>query len=132
MTPTKQGQIVKFHTPFPDEGANQHYVVLQIKIDGIKDRADIRPLGTNLPFPPINTVKLSDLEVVLVSTDDLLGEMVTIRKSDTSEITSKVLSSNEKNIVLDLSKEDSGVNTNVHLKILDEKGGEHEGTLVIR
>lgn len=30
MKPTKEGQIVKFHTSLPDENPNQLYVVLEV------------------------------------------------------------------------------------------------------
>lgn len=63
MIPNKTGQLVKFHTPLPDENPKQLYVVLEIIIDDIRPRADIMPLNTGLPFPPINTVLLNDLEV---------------------------------------------------------------------
>ncbi len=132
MEPTKEGQIVKFHTPLPDENPNQHYVVLELKIDGQRDRADIRPLGTNLPFPGINTVKLSDLEVVAVSTNDLIGEFVTIQKADYSEVLGKVINVSEQKINLDLSKGITGVETNVWLTVQDKLGVKHVGTLVVR
>lgn len=92
MKPTKEGQIVKFHKPVEGENPNQLYVVLEVKIDGERDRADIQPLGTELAFPGINTVLLEDLEVVEVETNDLLGNSVTVRKSDSSEVTGKVIS----------------------------------------
>ena len=44
MKPTKEGEIVKFHTPPAGENPNQLYVVLAIKIDGVRDRADIQSL----------------------------------------------------------------------------------------
>lgn len=60
MLPNKEGQIVKFHTPLEDEDPNQIYVVLELKEDGERSRADIQPLGTEWAFPPIITVLLSD------------------------------------------------------------------------
>jgi transcription antitermination factor NusG len=132
MLPTKKGQIVKFHAPMEDENPNQLYVVLELKIDGERDRADIQPLGTNLPFPGINTVSLQDLDVVEVETSDLIGHQVTIQKSDFSEATGKVLSTSKQKIFLDLSNNIHGVETNVWLTILDGNGNEQTGTLVIR
>lgn len=64
MKPDKKGQVAKFHTPLPDENPNQLYVVLDIIKDIEKPRAEIEALNTGLPFPPINTVLLDDLEVV--------------------------------------------------------------------
>ena len=132
MLPTKKGQIVKFHAPMEDENPNQLYVVLELKIDGERDRADIQPLGTNLPFPGINTVSLQDLDVVEVETSDLIGHQVTIQKSDFSEAPGKVLSTSKQKIFLDLSNNIHGVETNVWLTILDGNGNEQTGTLVIR
>jgi hypothetical protein len=42
-----------------------------------------------LTFPPINKVCLDDLEVVKVSTQDLIGHFVTI-KSDYSQVEGRV------------------------------------------
>ena len=114
------------------ENPNQLYVVLELKIDGKRDRADIQPLGTNLPFPGINTVSLNDLEVVEVETADLIGHEVTIQKTDFSEAIGKVVSAKNKKIFLDLSKNTNGVETNVWLTIQDNNGRKHEGTLVVR
>lgn len=131
MIPTKEGQIVKFHTPLADENPDQQYVVLQIKEDGEKFRADIKALNTGLSFPPVNTVLLSDLEVIEVDTADLIGHIVTINKSDFSQVVGKVIKVSEQKINLDLSKGIHGVETNVWLTILDDKGNEHMGTLYI-
>lgn len=131
MKPTKQGQIAKFHTPLPDENLNQLYVVLEIIEDDERPRADIQALNTGLSFPPINTVRLNDLEVVEVSTQDLIGHVVIINKSDYSQIEGKVISVSEQKINLDLSKGITGVETNVYLTIVDKQGKEHMGTLFV-
>ena len=94
MKPVKQGQIVKFHTPLPDEDPEQLYVVLEVISEDVRPRADIRALNTGLSFPPIYSVRLSDLEVVEVDTQDLLGHKVTINKSDFSQIEGKVIKVN--------------------------------------
>lgn len=91
MKPNKPGQVAKFHTPLPDEDPDQLYVVLEIKEDVEKPRADIKALNTGLSFPPINTVLLDDLKVVEVDTSDLMGYEVTIQKADYSEATGKVV-----------------------------------------
>lgn len=132
MKPTKEGQIVKFHTPLPGENPNQLYVVLEVKIDGERDRADIQALGTGLAFPGINTVMLSDLETVEVDTADLIGHHVTVQKSDYSEVTGKVVEVRNQKIMLDLSKGVKGVETNVWLTVLDHAGLKHSGSLVVR
>jgi hypothetical protein len=131
MTPNKQGQIVKFHTPLEGENAEQLYVVLQITNDDERPRADIQALNTGLAFPPINTVRLNDLEVVEVSTQDLIGEYVTINKSDYSQLYGKVINVSEQKINLDLSNGIYGVETNVYLTVVDKNGKEHMGTLFV-
>ena len=131
MKPNKPGQVVKFHTPLPDEDPDQHYVVLEIKEDVEKPRADIKALNTDLSFPPIYTVLLEDLKVVEVDTSDLMGYEVTIQKADYSEATGKVVRVSEQNISLDLSKGVKGVETNVWLTIQDKNGIEHTGNLFV-
>lgn len=132
MTPSKIGQVVKFHTPLPDENPDQLYVVLEIKEDGERSRADIKPLHTGLSFPPINTVRLNELIVVELPTNELIGHHVTITKSDYSEAEGRVIKTSEQKINLDLTKGVKGVETNVWLTILDDDGKEHTGTLVVR
>jgi len=63
MEPTKPGQIVKFHTPYQDESADQLYEILAINKSENSERANIRALNTILKFPPINTVNLRDLSL---------------------------------------------------------------------
>jgi hypothetical protein len=131
MKPNKIGQVAKFHTPLPDENPNQLYVVLEIIEDDERPRADIKALNTGLSFPPINTVKLDDLEIVEVDTADLVGHNVTINKADYSQATGKVVKVSEQKIMLDLTKGVKGVETNVYLTIEDENGKEHSGTLFV-
>jgi hypothetical protein len=131
MTPNKKGQIAKFHTPLPDENPNQLYVVLEVIEDDERPRADIQALNTGLSFPPINTVRLTDLEVVEVSTQDLIGHTVTINKSDFSQASGKVIKVDEQKIMLDLTKGVKGVETNVWITIVDNAGKEHMGTLYV-
>lgn len=82
MRPNKPGQVVKFQTPLPDENPDQLFVVLEIKDDVEKPRADIKALNTALSFPPIYTVLIDDLEVVEVDTSDIVGHIVTINKAN--------------------------------------------------
>ena len=131
MRPNKNGQVAKFHTPLPDENPDQLYVVLEIKEDDKRPRADIKALNTGISFPPINTVLLDDLEVVEVDTADLVGHQVTINKADYSQATGKVVKVSEQKIMLDLTKGVKGVETNVLLTIEDESGKEHTGTLFV-
>lgn len=125
------GQVVKFHTPLPDENPDQLYVVLEIKEDNQRPRADIKALNTGLSFPPINTVLLDDLEVVEIDTVDLVGHQVTINKPDYSQATGKVVKVSEQIIMLDLTIGVKGVKTNVWLTIEDESGKKHTGTLFV-
>lgn len=131
METVKEGQIVKFHTPLLDENPDQLYVVLQVISDDDRPRADIQALNTGLSFPPINSVRLADLEEVKVDTQDLLGHKVTINKSDFSQVEGKVIKVSEQKIQLDLTRGISGVETNVWLTVLDDQGIEHMGTLYV-
>ena len=131
MTPTKVGQVAKFHTPNADEDPNQLYVVLEIKGDDDSARVDIKALNTGLSFAPISTVMLNDLEVVAVDTADLIGHTVTINKADYSQATGKVLKVSEQKIMLDLSKGVKGVETNVWVTIIDNNGNEQMETLFV-
>lgn len=131
MRPSKIGQIARFHTPLPHEDPNQLYVVLEIKEDVERPRADIKPLNTGLSLPPINTVFLKDLEVVEVGTLDLIGHKVTINRADQSQSTGKVVKVREEKVMLDLNPGVHGVETNVWLTIEDENGVEQIGTLFV-
>lgn len=131
MRPNKQGQIVRFHSPLPDEDPDQLFVVLEVIENTDRPRADIKALNTGLPYPPINTVLLGDLEVVEVDTNDLIGHNVTINKADYSQATGKVIKVSEQKILLDLTKGINGVETNVWLTIEDENGKQQTGSLLI-
>jgi len=131
MKPNKKGQIVRFHTPNPDENPDQLYVVLEIHTDVEKPRALIKALNTGLSFPSVNTVLVDDLVVVEVCTSDLIGYHITIKKSDYSEVEGKVTNVREQKIMLDLTKGVKGVETNVLVTVIDNDGKEHTGTLFI-
>jgi hypothetical protein len=131
MRPNKIGQVVKFHTPYPDEDPNQHYVILEIHFDVEKPRAQIQELNGGESLPSLITVLVEELELVEVETADLLGHYVTINKPDVSQATGKVVKVDEHKVLLDLSKLVKGVETNVWLTIEDETGKEHFGTLFV-
>lgn len=131
MKPINKGQIVKFHTPLPEENPNQLYVVLEVITDDERSRADIQALNTGLSFPPINTVRLGDLEVVQVDTSDLVGHKVTINKSDYSQVEGRVIKVSEQKVEVNLSNAVHGVETNVWLTVIDNEGVEHLGTLFV-
>jgi len=131
MKPNKEGQIVKFHTPIADENPNQLFVVMEVKEDNERPRVDIMALNTGLTFPPINTVSLNDVEVVEVSTKDLIGSKVIINKPDSSQVEGRVKSVADEKVLLDLTKGELGVETNVSLTVVDREGKEHTGTLFV-
>jgi hypothetical protein len=131
MKPSKSGQIAKYHTPMEGENPEQVYVILELHEDVERPRAKIQALNTGLAFPPVNTVLLNDLEVVEISTIDLIGHFVTINKSDYSQVKGKVISVSEPKINLDLSQGASGVETNVYLTIVDSQGLQHDGILFV-
>jgi hypothetical protein len=132
-TPTKVGQIVKFHTPYPDENPNQLYVLLEIfeYDDNRKPKADIKPLNTGLSFPPINKVLLDDLEIAEVDTTDLIGFEASIKKEDHSIVSGKVIEVLNPKQRIDLSKIGERVETNVSVTIQDTSGNTHNGFLTV-
>jgi hypothetical protein len=131
--PTKVGQIVKFHNPFPDENPNQLYVLLEIfeYDESFKPKADIKPLNTGLSFPPINKVLLEDLEIADVDTTDLIGFNSSIRKEDYSIVSGKVIEVLNSKQRIDLSKIGERVDTNVSVTIQDASGNAHYGFLTV-
>lgn len=132
MTPSKTGQIVKFHTPFEDEDPNQLYVVLEIKGDDDSTRVDIKALNTGLAFPPISTVILDELEVAMINTSDLIGHTVIIDQADYSQVSGKVVEVIDQNGMFDLNKEANGVETNVRVTIKANNGKVNTGTLFVK
>jgi len=64
MSAFKVGQVVKFLKPFPDEDPEQPYIVKEVK-EGYEDtRIDISPLNIGLAFPPVYTVRSTELTLV--------------------------------------------------------------------
>jgi RNase P/RNase MRP subunit p29 len=131
MKPTKVGQVVKFHTPYPDEDPNQLYVIIEIKGDDDTTRVDIKALHTGFSFPPISTVLLKDLITVELPTEELIGHEVTIVKSDKTMTKGRVTRVSDSKVNLDLNKVAKGVTTNVFLTVVDKNGTEVEGTLFV-
>lgn len=131
MSTIQEGQVVKFHTPMKDENPSQQYVVLEINNDVEIPRAKIKALNTGLPFPPVSQVLISDLEIVEVSTDDLIGHIAFITKADCSKVLGKIVAVNKKNIDLNLSVNTDGVDTDVVVTVIDKDGLEHSGTLFV-
>jgi hypothetical protein len=131
MKSIKKGNIVKFHTPLPNENPNQLYVVLEVIEDDERPRADIQALKTGLSFPPINTVRLDDLQEAEVNMNELIGHKVTINKSDYSQAEGRVIKVSEQKIEVNMSNGVHGVETNVWLTIVDNDSVEHLGTLFV-
>ncbi len=131
MKPNKAGQIVKFHTPYPDENPNQLYVILEIHEDVEKPRALIKELKKGLPFPSIITVLVKDLVIAEVDTSDLLHQKVKIFKADNSLVEGNVIKVSEKKVIPEMTVSENGVKTDVFLTIIDNKGVEHTGKLYI-
>lgn len=131
LRPNEPNQIVKFHTPYPDEDPNQLYLLLEVFDygDDRKATATIKALIKGWSFLPINTVFLEDLEVAEVNTTDLIGFSATMFKND-GERTSGIITAtkNEKQVV-SLSKQEKRVATNVQISINDKDGELHNGTL---
>lgn len=131
MRPNKPGQVVRFHTPLPDEDPQQLYVALEIIEDDERPRALIKALPADRFLPLINSVSLNDLEVVKVDTTDLIGHNITMKDADNSQASGKVIKTGHPKLMLELEKGDKGVDTNVWLTIEDKNGVEHTGTLFV-
>ncbi len=131
MVPIKNGQIVKFHTPLEDENPNQLYVVVELFLDKEIPLASIQALGTGLSIPPIMKVKIEDLTVEEVTTDDLIGSEVTIIDGSSTEHKGHVISARDQKILLDMEQRDGKVLTNVWLTISNNEKIEHSGYLLV-
>lgn len=131
--PDKAGQLVKYHTPFPDENPNQLYLVLEIFEygEGIKPKATTRALNTGWSFPPTQKVLLEDLQIAEVDTTDLIGFRVSLIKEDQTKATGKVISLAMDKQLVNLVKLENRVETNVKIAIRDDAGTIHHGTLLV-
>lgn len=134
MRPNKVGQVVRFHTPYPDEDPDMIYHLLDFDDSGRfpTPPADIQPIFSKLTFVPINRVKLEDLEVVEFDLKDLMGYPVVLVKKDNTEVTGRVVHLHQEKIIPVLTKiNGKGVETNILLTIKDSKGELHEGLLFV-
>ena len=129
MRPNKIGQVAKFHRPLPDEIPNQLYIVTEIFSADERLDSDIKALNIGLSLPPVNNVKLEDLEIVEIDTADFVGYNLIINKADYSQAKGKVVKLSVQKIILDFSNGVKGVETNVLLII--ENGKAHQGTLCV-
>ena len=131
--PDKVGQLVKYHTPFPDENPNQLYLVLEIFEygEGIKPKALTKALNTGWSFPPTQKVLLEDLQIAEVDTSDLIGYRVSLIKEDQTKATGKVISVEMDRQIVNLAKFENRVETNVQIAIQDDAGTIHHGSLLV-
>lgn len=132
MTPTKQGQIVKFKKPLQDEDSNQLYVITEVFLDKEFPLATIKALGTGLSFPPVSKVKLEDITVEEVATGDLLGTLVSVLNEESQQFQGKVISAKDEKILLDMEEKNGVVFTNVWLTVADTDGNQHSGNLLVK
>ncbi len=133
LHPNQPGQIVKFHTPYPDEDPNQLYLLLEIfeYDDDMKSAATIKALIKGWSFLPVNKVFLEDLEVAEVDTTHLIGYRATIIKNDGQRISGIITATKKEKQVVSLSKQENQVKTNVQVSINDALGKSHQGTLAV-
>jgi hypothetical protein len=64
MLSFKVGQVVKFEKPYPDEDPEQAYIVKEVKVGYEDTRIDISPLNLGLAFPPVYTVRSTELILI--------------------------------------------------------------------
>jgi hypothetical protein len=131
MRPNKIGQVAKCQRPLPDENPNQLYIETGIFTANERLVSDIKSLNTDLSLPPVNNLKLEDLEIVEIDTVDFVEYNLTINKVDYSQAKGKVVVLSVQKIILDFSNGVKGPETNVWLTIQDENGTEHTGTLFV-
>ena len=82
-------------------------------------------------IPQINTVKLSDLTVVKVSTRDLIGYPVSIVDNKGCKHSGKVIEAEKEELFLEMEVDSNEVKTNVLLSILDRADTVHKGYLLV-
>jgi hypothetical protein len=134
MRPNKIGQVVRFHTPYPDEDPDMIYHLLDFDDSGNfpTPPALIQPIFSKLSFKPINRVRLEELELVEFDMKDLLGYPVAIIKEDNSLVEGKVINLHREKMFPELHvKRGKGIETNVKLTIRDREGLDHEGLLFV-
>jgi hypothetical protein len=104
MRPNKIGQVAKFHRRLPDEIPNQLYIVTEIFSADERLDSDIKALNIGLSLPPVNNVKLEDLEIVEIDTADFVGYNLIINKADYSQAKGKVVKLSVQKIIRCIKK----------------------------
>jgi hypothetical protein len=131
MIPTNVGDVVKFHTPYPDEDPNQLYVVVELMTDVEKPRALIKAVSSDSLFTSTNTVLINDLETVQIDTSELIGYYTSIKLENDLTVLGTVVKVNETKQRVSLHKATDGVDTNVMVTILDENERKITGNLFV-
>ena len=131
MNSIKQGNVVKFKDPLPDEDPNQLYVVLEI-LKGERTDAKIMALGTSMKIAPVNVVPVEDLVVTDINTKDLLGQKVSIKKENNSIVQGVVIASGKETIQPKFTDSSSGhITTNLTVFVKDKDDKIHKGLLIV-
>jgi hypothetical protein len=127
--PTKQGQIVRFHTPFADENPNQIFIVNEIFFDVEKPRAIIKTIGGTFGWSLTSSVSVEDLELVPYNNSDLIGQNANIEKGKLS-FSGKILQIINPEEPIEFEKNPNQITTNLEAVILDNNNIRHQGKLV--
>ena len=130
MQPTKSGQIVRFHTPFPDENPNDRFVVTEIHHYDDETLATIQQLGAGV-FGHSGDYPVKDLEVAGIGTTDLTGTKQTVVTSDGTYKGGFVTDVSEKEVKLEMEVTKNGVVTNVIITVKNDLGEEYTGRLYV-
>lgn len=128
--PQRPGQIVKYHTPMPDEDPEQLYVVLEI-LNGDRTDAKIKALNTGRPLAPVFVTDINDLMVVELSTGELTGHAVHILKPDGTIEQGIVTGTLKEKTDPTMKITQQGVLTDIELTITTENGMTHTGLLLV-
>jgi hypothetical protein len=127
--PTKQGQIVRFHTPFADENPNQIFIVNEIFFDVEKPRAIIKTIGGKFGWSLTSSVSVEDLELVPYNNSDLIGQNANIEKGKLS-FSGKILQIINPEEPIEFEKNPNQITTNLEVVILDNNNIRHQGRLI--
>ena len=130
MKPNKSGQLVKYHTPFPDENPKQVYLLVELYQDVERPRGYMKPLFMSDFLSGKKSVFIDELEVFEVQNTGLVGQFVTIQKKDMCKIKGEVVKTFDPKLTLLLSEVENGAISNIYLTVKDNNGVEYEGFLI--
>lgn len=131
MTPIKKGQIVRFHTPYPDEDSDQMYVVIETFYDVEKPRALIKALGYGSTLAPTTTVLIEELELVQLNYDDLFGQELSVKTEEGKIFQGKIKKVEIPDMGLNFEIQQNFVLTNIQVTIQGEYNEQHSGSLIL-